>query len=81
MEVPFVLLCCLDLVPDHTGMLQATREPRNAGLLYGCINVLALLQVGGQPPCYHAEKEFPLNVEQADWAELTDVCHILLLGN
>ncbi len=81
MDVSFVFLRRLDLVPDYAGMLQATREPRNASLLYGWINVLVLFQVGGQPVCYHAEKHFSLNVEKADWPELTYVCRILFLGN
>lgn len=51
MKVFFVLLHRLDLVPDHTGVLQATREPRNGSLLHGCIDVLVLLQVGGQFLC------------------------------
>lgn len=32
----------LDPVPDHTGMLQATGELRNASLFYRCINALVL---------------------------------------
>ncbi len=81
MDVSFIFLRCLDLVPDHTSMLQATSEPRNASFLYGSINVLVLLQVGGQPLCYHAEKDFSLSIEKANWPELTYICHILLLGN
>ncbi len=64
MDVSFVFLRHLDLVLDHTCMIQATRKPRNAGLLYSCINVVVLLQVDGQPLCYHAEKRFlPLRKE------------------
>lgn len=81
MQVTFLSLCSIDLLPYDCLVFDTPWEARHFSLLAAGINVAVVHEVAGQPLGQDEEEYLPFDMQECSAPELADVGGVRLLWN
>ena len=81
MQFTLVLLGCLDRIPDHLSMFQASRNPWDTGFLYRGINKPVVHEEACHSASDNTKEDLTLYIKQRDRAKFANANLVLLFGD